>query len=58
MPGQSAAFSIQSSSFSGDTEILARSPTDQKVNCSTKLPPVYLCHIPDVRNIREAVREE
>ena len=45
-------------SFFGDGEALARSPPDQKVNCSTVFSPVYLCHVPDVRNIREAVREE
>ena len=56
--GQSAADVGKSASFSGDGEALARSPPDQKVNCSTVFSPVYLCHVPDVRNIREVVRED
>lgn len=49
--GQSAAFSIQTSSFPGDAEVLTGSSSDNKVNCSTVLPSVNFCHVAQVGHV-------
>lgn len=49
--GQSTALSRKSGSLSGNREVLAGSPPDQKVNCSTVFSPVDFCHVADIGHV-------
>ena len=55
--GQSTALSRKSGSLSGDREVLAGSPPDQKVNCSTVFSPVDFCHVTEIGHVWVVMRK-
>lgn len=55
--GQSTALSRKSGSLSGDGEVLAGSPPDQKVNCSTVFSPVDFCHVTEIGHVWVVMRK-